>query len=614
MSGTRAPALRPRVTNLLALAALEPEGLAPAAVLIVRTLRDPLPGRLAPHTASVRPPAEWERAVRRALAARSSTAARPVAGVVPESADTVLFADQAELLAAFARDAAAGVSGRRWWWAALLRGLPGGEIARLVALWTREARHVPAALEHLSSWREAERVLVSFQAPQVTRILAAVAHAFELSALLAVSPASLPPAPTVEGLRRAASAARGRHSPAPYVSGYSDERDVVANSGRPPPPWEHVLPPALVPGTLGPEHRALLGLSLVLHRAPLVARSTGFVARFARWRASTDAASAPPAAPAFSAPAHHGGTEFAGPLAGADRAMTPAGAEGSPGDARAGGPGAGPAPKRAENPVLPDPRGPETEPREDGGGREQPSDSGRASPGYGPDAAAPLRSPPDLDAWRVRVFTPPAAGARAASGACGVFLLVNALRSLHFFRLLDEHFRLPPAIGGWGWVELVARALLGARGAGLADDAVWRLLAGLDGRDPEEHPGAGFAAPATERLPDPWIDLFRGAPPPPRPSPPLGLRVSAELQRFLDLAVPVIRARIETALYAAGADPAEPLETTLLRRVGIVETTSTHVDVHMEMDQVTLPVRLAGLDANPGWVPELARVVTFHFA
>jgi hypothetical protein len=31
------------------------------------------------------------------------------------------------------------------------------------------------------------------------------------------------------------------------------------------------------------------------------------------------------------------------------------------------------------------------------------------------------------------------------------------------------------------------------------------------------------------------------------------------------------------------------------------------------MSAVRLPVRLAGLDINPGWVPWLGRVVTFHY-
>jgi len=231
------------------------------------------------------------------------------------------------------------------------------------------------------------------------------------------------------------------------------------------------------------------------------------------------------------------------------------------------------------------------------------------------DASADVRAIGDDGvAWAVEVRTPPAEEARAASGACGVFFLVNVLTSLGFFRALDEHFHLLPVVGGWGWVELVARALLGPRGAGLADDPVWRVLAELDGREPDERPGGGFVAPSVEALPGRWIDLFGGEPPPPAPSPPMGVDVSAELQRFLDAAVPVVRARVAAALAAAGSDPDEPLETALLRREGTVEATRTHVDVHMETGQVTLAVRLAGLDANPGWVPELARVVTFYFA
>ncbi len=41
--------------------------------------------------------------------------------------------------------------------------------------------------------------------------------------------------------------------------------------------------------------------------------------------------------------------------------------------------------------------------------------------------------------------------------------------------------------------------------------------------------------------------------------------------------------------------------------------TRTHVDVVFSLDQIRLDLRLAGLDRDPGWVPELARAITFHF-
>jgi hypothetical protein len=219
----------------------------------------------------------------------------------------------------------------------------------------------------------------------------------------------------------------------------------------------------------------------------------------------------------------------------------------------------------------------------------------------------------ETDGWAVRVHEAPPEEARAASAACGVFYLVNVLRSLRFNRALDEHFGVPPVIGGWGWIELVARGLLGPGAGGLADDPVWRLLAELDGRAPDALPGGGFIPPQSERLPDAWTDLFGGRPPAPQASPLLGMDAHPDLRRFVDLVIPVIHARIAAALHAAGGDPEEGLETMLIRRMGTVEATRTHVDVRMELDQATLPVRLAGLDATPGWVPELARVVTFYF-
>jgi hypothetical protein len=31
------------------------------------------------------------------------------------------------------------------------------------------------------------------------------------------------------------------------------------------------------------------------------------------------------------------------------------------------------------------------------------------------------------------------------------------------------------------------------------------------------------------------------------------------------------------------------------------------------MDQISIPVRRAGLDHDPGWMPDLAYIVLFHF-
>lgn len=44
-----------------------------------------------------------------------------------------------------------------------------------------------------------------------------------------------------------------------------------------------------------------------------------------------------------------------------------------------------------------------------------------------------------------------------------------------------------------------------------------------------------------------------------------------------------------------------------------VTANASHIDVFYSLDSVRLDIRLAGLDINPGWVPWLGRVVTFHY-
>jgi hypothetical protein len=51
----------------------------------------------------------------------------------------------------------------------------------------------------------------------------------------------------------------------------------------------------------------------------------------------------------------------------------------------------------------------------------------------------------------------------------------------------------------------------------------------------------------------------------------------------------------------------------LLAMPASIIASASHIDVHYPLNAVRLPVRLAGLDINPGWVPWLGRVVSFHY-
>ncbi|MBZ4659301.1 MAG: hypothetical protein JG766_1224, partial [Desulfacinum sp.] len=51
----------------------------------------------------------------------------------------------------------------------------------------------------------------------------------------------------------------------------------------------------------------------------------------------------------------------------------------------------------------------------------------------------------------------------------------------------------------------------------------------------------------------------------------------------------------------------------MAQRPGRIVSGPTHVDVFLPLHGIDVRIRRLGLDVNPGWVPWLARVVTFHY-
>lgn len=151
-----------RLRAALGHARLHPPSLPPSAVLVVRRL-DGLAGlgsdtRLSPA---------WERDARRALDAGARGAVRPRHGRVPEAADAVVFADEAELMAC-----AAVAHGQRPWWAVGARSV-GQRLAE-------RPRMAPAVLDLLVRWNEAPRVLADLRPEDARRLLGEIGDAFGL--------------------------------------------------------------------------------------------------------------------------------------------------------------------------------------------------------------------------------------------------------------------------------------------------------------------------------------------------------------------------------------------------------------------------------------------------
>ena len=74
--------------------------------------------------------------------------------------------------------------------------------------------------------------------------------------------------------------------------------------------------------------------------------------------------------------------------------------------------------------------------------------------------------------------------------------------------------------------------------------------------------------------------------------------------------LPGLRARLVLAL---GMRDARRLASVLLRLSARVQAGPDRIDVHFELQQLPLSVRLAGPDRDPGWIPAADRDLRFHF-
>jgi hypothetical protein len=617
----------------------------PAAVLVVRRLADPAPTRIGEADAAVAS-VQWERAVQGALSRCYRQAVRPAAGPVPASAPAVLFLDPAELLACLARDALSGVVADAWWWRAWLRATGRSTHERLLETWIREARHVPAAMAVLQTCGLASRLAGALSPREARTLFIAVTEAYDVPGLAAPAPADTPVVRRLECADDIAQDVRVSH-------GHRRVEDPPPRlAAEPPPPWDGLVPASSVPLGLGLEQRTLLGIALTLARAPLVARTRAFQHAFHAWRRaqhvgalrpiSPDTTPEPPAMEPVSLDIASdekpsGASEIVEPppprSVSADIAPAPPPQSISmPRDGvdvpeRARRPDAQePLSPRAHAdlvvrraPILEPSRVTEEAPRTPAlvdasshpDGIASPSIERRPAIAVSRNVVTKRTSPIDPI-----VALPAPAVESVRTGLGGVLFLINALQGLKLFDRLDDHFGVESSIGGWAWLEIVARCLLGDGRQDAALDPIWPMLAALDGRPPGAAITGTFRGLRSCRLPREWPTPDAPVPATDRPWQPLGLEPRGELRRFLDTLIPYLRWRVlnAMALNAGSAqDDDALLAGRLLYRHGRLTCTSTHVDLHMGLDHIDIAVRLAGLDANPGWVPALGRVITFYF-
>lgn len=576
-----AVALRLRLSQLLGSANLSPPGIAPAAVLIVRQLSDPLPGKLAVRHATTGNRA-WEEAARDRLAALYRQAVRPVQGVVPGRGAAVYFSDEAELLACLVLGLSRGQLGDDWWWQLILRRLPGRQATSLSHLLASQPRLLPAVFYHLASWGQSTAVIQKITPEQARTLLTNLAQAHAL------------PAPRF-------------WQQATAVSEHKPNRDDLIDAHRllprpglaqPPatttPPWNDWLPAAQLPTHLGPERRCLLAIALGLHRRPTAVYSRRFWQEMERWwvnlLAEAVAQGGPRAAP--EPPVAETARPAPGPAAASAEMATSTAVSAPqittpPPQSRFDPP---PAQEVKERPLAPTASAsPEVEPA---------TRSKRA-------AAESLSPSPRQPAADQMPADWPAAGILTRIG--GLFYLINVMQRLDIPGCYEADWGLASQIGGWGVLELLARGLLEPAQAHLADDPVWAALAAIDGRAARELPGERYSVIGEQ------YSVFSG------PDSAFGKQLLASpllaglnpaLGGWLTGALPPVRTYLQQVLQLS--NPVE-IGPRLLLANGRLYVSATHIDLVMELEAIALPVRLAGLDINPGWVPALGRVIQFHF-
>ena len=616
-------AARQRAERLLAGMPAAVPGQGPTAILCVRrlTLRVPFES----HSRPLEQPALHGK-----MEHLARLATRPILEPVPPQAQAVLFADEGELLACLALDVRHGLVQERWWWRSVLSKVSnrGGDFSQhqagavLVGQMLRRPQAAVAAIAWLENRDLAVEALLALTPRQAEEVLQAIVTAYQLT--VAQFFPSLP-------------------------AGSSASISAVD------PPWQ-VAP---IPPGFGPERAALLGLSVDLKVRFETVRTHEYQQRLsAWWQAAASGESAPlrsvdrPSGAAITpTPPNRREDAPLSEVLPADQLTVlrqkPMAAKGNNVGRerveRAGIQKAAlveidytQAAGSEAQPLYDAPRQ-QTQP-----GTTFPSVQSEPRAGRPPSAtsvAEPDRkTPPEegrlqdtcyiLPPTVMTTMPPPQEQPEAADEQSlplcqstelgGVPYLINMMAVLDLPGCFEAGWQLASGVGAWGTLDALARELLGDELPRLREDPLWLALAHLDGRQPGLPPGFRLPRSRPRRWPDfelppHWL---KGLPDleldPLSRSRLRRLRASYPplLAGWLGRVLPFITTRLRLALRLT---PQASLAHALLLVPGKFYLTSSNLDLIASIESISLGVRMAGLDSDPGWIPEFGRFIRFHF-
>jgi hypothetical protein len=560
-----------RITDALSRISLYPS-LPPQAILIVRHLSDPLPGGLLSDSPwnNTRP---WEQQAQAKIDDCWRTAIRAAHTTVPSSANAVWFADKAEWLACLSWVVHQGVATQQWWWQTWLRKsslMSPSEV--LFELWQTEVQWLPQTLTLLQQRHGCglQPLLRRFSPNQARALRQWVTQTYALPALegvqiveslgpaLPMSTKNLMPGLPVENQALVALGLGIVHCPT-VVQRLS--REGGQESGVRSRESEELPDSDASTVAIGEADDAVEnGIPQEAETETLgkVNEDLGETDVPGAFGAILGSAEVAPHARIVSVQRTADEPEVtpqgSGDIHGADF-LTETSLEESIDDTLfTEEPG-------SQAPQLPTLEGQAGQsPTESGnvgfdaGSVEEGHNSGTPEPAVSPTGSPPTIANKPSDSLIL------AAEQGIATNLGGLWYLVNVLADLDW--LVDN-----TELNGWHKLLTLARALWPE----VPPDKVWSILTELAAEDSSE---------AEQRT---WLG----------PSWPM-------VEEYLT-------ARLEPSedLRAVMAD--------ILQEPATLYVTRTHIDVVFTLEQIRLDLRVAGLDRDPGWVPELARVIAFHY-
>lgn len=190
----------------------------------------------------------------------------------------------------------------------------------------------------------------------------------------------------------------------------------------------------------------------------------------------------------------------------------------------------------------------------------------------------------------------------------GVLFLYHVLRWLNLPHVWDAR------ISAWAAIETLACALLGGRY--FPDDPVWAMLAALDNREPGARIGENITETLRFSLPFVWLEHYghtlESIPTTDNWPTDADNWIAPQAAEWLRGALPVIRALLAAAIAEPQIEP-EALAGAVLLKGGRISISNTHIDLYLHTDAADTRLRRAGLDLDPGWVPDLGYIVLFHY-